>query len=483
MLLRSVQAPQATALPTQAPTPAPAAPTDGDQPSTADYLHPDVVRERTEQGRIAEYEHGVLPPGTIERGAPAYFRTYEQVKGALGELAAKYPDLVELVDIGDSSEKVAGGADRDVLMIRLTAKGVNEGRKPVAFHIAGEHAREIANPELALRHATTLLEGYGTDAEATALLQSRVIEIVPMMNPDGHVKVEKGFARESGGNLMHRKNTAPPDGTDLNRNYDFHWGTGGSSSNPRSQTYRGPSAASEPEVRAVQDAVTAAKPGIFIDWHSYSELNLFPWGDTRDKAPDFDGLDALAKKFSSFNGYTPQQSVKLYPTSGTSKDLAYGVHRIPSFTVETGRTFHQTDAEFERVWGENAPVFAYAAKVADAPFERVKGPDATAVTTSRVGDVVGGRVDVRVSAKLSDADNGGQALAGAELVLDPLAAPGTGIALEAADGSFDTVAEQVTGMIQATDGERVLVHVRGRDADGNWGPLTAQWLDGKEQQQ
>ena len=476
MLLRSVQAPRPTAMPTPAPAPT------GDEPSTTDYLHPDVVRERTEQGRIAEYEEGELPPGTIERGAPAYFRTYEQVKGALGELAAKYPDLVEVVDIGDSSEKVAGGADRDVLLLRLTAKGVNDGRKPVAFHIAGEHAREIANPELALRHATQLLEGYGTDPEATALLQSRVIEIVPMMNPDGHVKVEQGFDRVKGGNLMHRKNTSPPDGTDLNRNYDFHWGTGGASSNPRSQTYRGPSAASEPEVQAIQGQVTASKPGIFIDWHSYSELNLFPWGYTRDKAPDFDGLDALANKFSTFNGYTPQQSIKLYPTSGTSKDWVYGAHKIPAFTVETGRTFHQSDEEFERVWGENAPVFTYAAKVADAPFERVKGPDASSVTTRANGAVVGGRVDVTVTAALSDAANGGQALAGAELVLDPLAAPGTGIELAPTDGAFDSVDEQVSGIVQAAAGERVLVHVRGRDADGNWGPLTAQWLDAKEQQ-
>lgn len=478
MITRIAHAP--ASVPVAAPTPAP---TNEPVVESHNYLHPDVVAQRTEAGRVAEFETGTLPPGTIEAGAPAYFRTYEQVKAAMGEFAAKFPDLVEVIDIGDSSEKVAGGADRDVLLLRITAKGVNDGKKPTAFHIAGEHAREIANPELVLRHAKNLLEGYGTDPEATALLQTRIIDIVPMMNPDGHVVVEKGFDRAAGGNLMHRKNTAAPAGTDLNRNYEFHWGGPGASTNPRSDTYRGPSAASEPEVQAIQNHATAVKPGIFLDWHSYSELNLFPWGDTKNPTPDHAGFDALAKKFSSWNGYTPQQSIKLYPTSGTSKDWMYGTHKIPGFTIETGRTFHQKDAEFERVWGENAPVFDYVAKVADNPFERVKGPDVLDVHVTMPNAPGLAPRQARVSATVSDASNGAQQLAGAEFVLDPFAAPGSGVALTAVDGAFDAVDEQVNGLITARSGERQLVYVRAKDVAGNWGPLSAQWLGGAEETQ
>lgn len=478
MITRTAHAPApGHAVPPAAPAPAPAG--DGaSSNSERGYLHPDVVRERLEAGRVAEYEHGVLPPEVLRRGAPAYFRTYEQLRTALGELQAKYPDLVEVVDIGDTSEKVAGKADRDVLLLRLTAKGVNDGRKPSVFHIGGEHAREIANPELLMRHATKLLAGYGTDPEATALLQSRVIDIVPMMNADGHAVVERGFEKAAGGNLMHRKNTAPPAGTDLNRNYDFKWGGPGASTNPRSDTYRGPSAASEPEVQAVQSYVTASKPGIFMDWHSYSELNLFPWGDTREPTPDHAGFQALANKFSSWNGYTPQQSIKLYPTTGTSKDWAYGTHRIPGFTIETGRTFHQTDAEFERVWGENAPVLDYVAKVADDPFARVQGPDVVDVVVTAPGTAGAAAGAAHVRATVSDAANGGQKLAGAELVFDPFAAPGTGVELAAVDGSFDAADEQVGGLVEARTGERQLAYVRARDEQGNWGPLTAQWIEG-----
>lgn len=457
--------------PNAAAAPAPAA------PSTDDYLAPDVVRNRTEQGRVAEYETGTLDPAVAAAGAPAYFRSYEQVKGAMYELAAKFPELVEVLDIGDSSEKVAGKADRDVLALRITAKGMNDGKKAGAFYIAGEHAREIANPELMMRFANELLTGYGSDPEATALLQTRVIDLVPIMNPDGHVVIEKGFAKEAGGNLMHRKNTAPPSGTDLNRNYEYHWGNGGSSTNPGSDTYRGPAAGSEPEVKAVEGHITKNRPGIFIDWHSYSQLNLFPWGDTRAKAPDYAGLDALAKKFSTYNHYTPEQSIELYPTSGTSKDWVYGTYKTPAFTVETGETFHQSDKEFEQVWAENSPVMRYSAKVADAPFQRVLGPDVGEVHVTAANAPGVGAREAKLAASVSDANNGGQLIAGAEYVLDPFAAPGSGTPLTAADGAFDSPTEQVGAVLAAVNGQQ-LVYVRAQDATGNWGPLTAQWMKG-----
>lgn len=42
-------------------------------------------------------------------------------------------------------------------------------------------------------------------------------------------------------------------GTDLNRNFEFHWEDYGSSLNPCTETYRGPQAASEPETRAIAE--------------------------------------------------------------------------------------------------------------------------------------------------------------------------------------------------------------------------------------
>ena len=76
---------------------------------------------------------------------------------------------------------------------------------------------------------------------------------------------------------------------------------------------------------------------------------------------------------------------------------------------------------------------------------------------------------------ISDATSGKQALAGAELVNDPFALPGSGTPLAAVDGAFDGVSERVITSAGNADGGHKLFYVRGRDVDGNWGPLTPQW--------
>ncbi len=459
----------------------PAAPTDAAPAFAEDPHDPEVVRARLEAGRRAELTADKLPDDLVGRPAPSYFRTYEQLKDAMFELQSTYPELVQVRDIGDTWEKTQGTADRDVLALVLTNRA-KTGDKPSTMHVGGIHAREIANPELLMTFATQLLAGHGRDAEATMLLDTRETVLVPMLNADGHAVVERGFANERGGDTMQRKSTSggdPRKGVDLNRNYEYHWGGPGASSWPSSQTYRGPSAGSEPETKAVQQFLKDSKPDLFIDWHSYSKLNMYPWGDTKQPTKDHAGYQAIAEKFTTFNGYSPIQSVDLYPTTGTTDDHAYGAEGVAALAIETGTAFHQSDAQFAQTLRENLPVLNYAVKIADAPFERVFGPDAY--------DMVVDPASRKVSATITDARNGNATLAGAELVLDPAAKPGTGLALDAADGAFDEVDEQVVGDASklpglAPDaGDGTLVYVRGRDAEGNWGPLAAQWLTGPEQ--
>src|SRR5690606_34839420 len=85
-----------------------------------DPYDPDVQQSRLEAGRRAELTADELPKDLVGRPAPTYFRTYEQLKSAMFELQATYPDLVEVRDIGDTWEKTQGSADRDVLALVLT---------------------------------------------------------------------------------------------------------------------------------------------------------------------------------------------------------------------------------------------------------------------------------------------------------------------------------------------------------------------------
>lgn len=66
----------------------------------------------------------------------------------------------------------------------------------------------------------------------------------------------------------------------------------GASSNICSETFAGPHAFSEPESRALADFVTSfsGQIKIYLAFHSYSQLVLFPWGHTDELADDYNVL-------------------------------------------------------------------------------------------------------------------------------------------------------------------------------------------------
>ena len=63
----------------------------------------------------------------------------------------------------------------------------------------------------------------------------------------------------------------------------------GASKDPCSDQYCGPKAFSEVEVKGVADFIMANAKTMkgFIDFHSYSQLWMSPWGYTKELPPDF----------------------------------------------------------------------------------------------------------------------------------------------------------------------------------------------------
>lgn len=61
----------------------------------------------------------------------------------------------------------------------------------------------------------------------------------------------------------------------------------GSSASPCTETYRGPSAHSEPEVKAIVDFVKShGQIKAFVSIHSYSQMLLYPYGYTKTPCKD-----------------------------------------------------------------------------------------------------------------------------------------------------------------------------------------------------
>ncbi len=95
--------------------------------------------------------------------------------------AEKFPDLVDLYEVGKSYE------GRPIFQLTLTNKKTGKDTdKPAAFFEGGRHSGEVTAAECVLWMAKYLLENYGTDPDVTHLLDTKTIYLKPINNPDGH---------------------------------------------------------------------------------------------------------------------------------------------------------------------------------------------------------------------------------------------------------------------------------------------------------
>ena len=115
-------------------------------------------------------------------------------------------------------------------------------------------------------------------------------------------------------------------GTDANRNYDFHWGDPGASTDPCDDAFMGSGAFSEVENRNLRDFVLEHRDNIkfFNTLHSYGrvcsyahvrmyieschQMVLLAWGYTEARPDNYDHLYALgvagAEALESVHGTT-----------------------------------------------------------------------------------------------------------------------------------------------------------------------------------
>lgn len=465
-----------------------------DEPATAAWR--DVTsRLRAAQAALPGKAHrgsGTLP------GFPCY-RTVEQTFADLEALAAANPTLARWIDLGDSWEKLNGpGAGYDLPALVLGNQASAAPKAPLVV-IAAMHARELATAELASRFAEQLVSGYGLDPEATWLLDHREIHIVPQLNPDGRKRAEGGdFWRKNVNNAFCPGSSSR--GIDLNRNSTFFWGGPASSGNACSETFRGPSPASEPETLAIEaylqqvfpdqrgddmsDPAPPTAEGVFLSLHSFAELVLFPWEGTNTDSPNHAGLRTLGRKFGFANGYTVCQDC-LGTASGTTVDVAYGEYGAAAYTFEIGTTFFQSCADFEsEILPGNLPALLFAAKAARRPYLEPAGPEVT-VAAIAGGPVIAGTAVVLTATADDTRFAGGsppeptQAVAAVRYTIDDPPWSVASASMTAADGSFDSSIEAAIASIDTAGlaPGRHLVFVVGEDLDGNLGVPTAVFLD------
>ena len=310
--------------------------------------------------------------------ADSGYHTYQEWVDETAAIVAAHPSLATRVQIGTSFE------GRPIWALKVSDAVGSDEAEPEILLTHGLHAREHLTVEMALYMLRALTDGYAADARIRGIVDSRETWILPSVNPDG-----AEFDVATGSYVFWRKNRQPPLGTDLNRNWGFQWGCcGGSSPDPASETYRGPSPFSAPEAQVVRDFVQSRRIGgvqqikAAIDFHSYGELILWPYGYTLDDvAPGLDAdqyatFVAIGRSMAAANGYTPQQASDLYITDGSIDDWLWAAEGVFAFTFEMYPTgvnpgFYPADEAIAPQTARNREAVLRLLEIADCPYRAI----------------------------------------------------------------------------------------------------------------
>ncbi|MFF8725241.1 M14 family metallopeptidase [Streptomyces sp. NPDC015171] len=354
-----------------------------------------VVSGRAEQIReLRRLGYDAQPLGAAPRragtrlydfpSADSKYHNYAEANAEIDQRIAAYPGIMSKRVIGKSYQ------GRDIVAIKVSDNVGSDEDEPEVLFTAHQHAREHLTVEMALYLLRELGAGYGSDPRITNIVDGREIWIVPDLNPDGG---EYDIA--SGSYRSWRKNRQPNSGssyvgTDLNRNWDYKWGCcGGSSGSKSSETYRGAAAESAPEVKVVADFVRSRVVGgkqqikAGIDFHTYAELVLWPFGWTYSDtatgmtADDAAAFKAVGQKMAASNGYTPEQSSDLYITDGSIDDYLWGTQKIFDYTFEmypasaSKGGFYPPDEVIERETSRNKDAVLQLLENADCMYRSI----------------------------------------------------------------------------------------------------------------
>ncbi len=253
-------------------------------------------------------------PNNFNLGSMAGCLTYSEVLAELDEMRALYPNLISVkAPIStDPNHKTHGNsytnggqydtwAGQDVLYVRISDNpDTDETNEPESLYSGMTHSREVSSMMNLIYYMWYLLENYDSDPGIKNLVDNHEMYFIPVANPDGFMWNEQ--IAPSGGGLQ-RKNLGPYNtgnnnarGVDLNRNYDYFWGPnaiyGGSSGTTSNQTYRGPSAFSEPETQGIEAFVASRNFVTAMNHHATSNLiphayNGYPNAPSSGREDDF----------------------------------------------------------------------------------------------------------------------------------------------------------------------------------------------------
>ncbi len=299
-------------------------------------------------------------------GSMGGYYTYTEVVQKLDSMRLQYPAMITAKQNRGTTEE-----GRTIWAVKISDNAdVNESAtEPAIYFDALHHAREPQAMAGTMYFMYWLLDNYNTNAEAKYLVDNREIFFIPVVNPDGYVRNQTTNPNGGGSWRKNRRNNGSGCfGVDLNRNYNYGWGfNNGSSGDPCSDTYRGPSAGSEPETQAVKNFVTSIQPKISFSVHSEAGRYLNPYG-YNDSTVAYEIYSDFSGDFASENNFTYGTVIEMlnYYSSGTTRDWLHSIGCYAWTPEVGGGSFWPGIAQIIPAANEMLPSYKYLSWVGGA---------------------------------------------------------------------------------------------------------------------
>ena len=271
------------------------------------------------------------------------YHNYDELTDFLQEINSQYPDITNLLSIGQSVQ------GRELWVLEVSDNpGLNE-LEPEFKYIANMHGDETVGRELSLFLIEWLVEEYGSNQRATDLVNNTAIFIMPSMNPDGFESGDRYNAN----------------GVDLNRDFPDQFDDPNNSINGR-----------QPETRAMMEWTWNHNFVLSANMHTGALVANYPYdgpnSGTYSAAPDDDLFIQLARCYADAhpnmesggfnNGIT--NGAEWYAVFGGMQDWNYVWESDFEITLEQNETKWPNSDQLPGLWEEHRePMIAYIEQV------------------------------------------------------------------------------------------------------------------------
>ncbi|MBN2174604.1 MAG: PKD domain-containing protein [Bacteroidales bacterium] len=250
-----------------------------------------------------------------------YYPTYEGYLDLMYQFEANFPDLCEIVSIGQSVE------NRELLFAHITDDLGNYQGDAQFMYTGTIHGDETTGFIVLLRLIDYMLNNYGTDPRITEMVQNLDIWINPAANPDG--------TYAGGNNSVYGATRYNANGIDMNRNYpDPEDGP-----HPDGNQW-------QPETIAFMQFAEEHHFVLSANTHGGTEVCNYPWDTWPDLHADDDWWQYVCHEYAdtaqyySPSGYMDEYNdgitngYQWYTVNGGRQDYMNYFHQCREFTLE-----------------------------------------------------------------------------------------------------------------------------------------------------